>query len=156
MPVFFVSVFSPLYLTTNTMKSRVLSDACVKYEYFNTRGQNGGWRTASVGESCIFTRAMSESPGWPPRTIFFFTNSCEPELAHRLQTSKMRRNSTSLNSCKHDDINIVTVSVARRRWTAPLKPRKPCVRHFTTFYALVKHVLPKGDYFTPKGHYFAP
>ena len=49
------------------------------------------------------------------RTIFFFTNSCEPELAHRLQTSKMRRNSTSLDSCQHDDINIVTVSVARRR-----------------------------------------
>ena len=61
------------------------------------------------------------------RTIFFFTNSCEPELVHRLQTSKMRRNSTSLDSCQHDDINIVTVSVARRRWTAPLKPRRPCV-----------------------------
>ena len=70
------------------------------------------------------------------RTIFFFTNSCEPELAHRLQTSKMRRNSNSLNSCQHDDINIVTVSVARRRWTAPLKPRRPCAKHFTTFYAL--------------------
>ena len=74
------------------------------------------------------------------RTIFFFTNSCEPELAHRLQTSKMRRDSTSLNSCQHDDINIVTVSVARRCWTAPLKPRRPCVKHFTTFYALLKHV----------------
>ena len=24
------------------------------------------------------------------------------------------------------------------------------------FYALVKHVSPKGGYFTPKGHYFAP
>ena len=47
--------------------------------------------------------------------IVYSTNSCEPELAHRLQTSKMRRNSTSLNSCQHDDINIVTVSVARRR-----------------------------------------
>ena len=90
------------------------------------------------------------------RTIFFFTNSCEPELAHRLQTSKMRRNSTLLDSCQHDDINIVTVSVARRRWTALLKPRRPCVKHFTTFYALLKHVSPKGDYFTPKGHFFAP
>ena len=90
------------------------------------------------------------------RTIFFFTNSSEPKLAHRLQTSKMRRNSTSLDSCQRDDINIVTVSVARRRWTALLKPRSPCVKHFTTFYALLKHVLPKGDHFTPKGHFFAP
>ena len=39
----------------------------------------------------------------------------KPELAHRLRTSKMRRNSTSLNSCQHDDINIVIVSGARRR-----------------------------------------
>ena len=67
----------------------------------------------------------------------------------------MRRNSTSLNSCQHDDINIVTVSVARRCWTAPLKERRPCVKHFTTFYALAKHDLPKGDYFTPKGHFCA-
>ena len=71
------------------------------------------------------------------RTIFFFTNSCEPELAHRLQTSKMHRNSTSLDSCQHDDMNIVTVSVAMRRWTAPLKPRRPCVisslPHFTLY-----------------------
>ena len=90
------------------------------------------------------------------RTIFCFTNSCGPELAHRLQTSKMRRNSTSLDSCQHDAINIVTVSVARRRWTAPLKPRRPCVKNCTTFYALLKHVSPKGDYFTPKGYFFAP
>ena len=55
----------------------------------------------------------------------------KPELAHRLQTSKMRRNPISLNSCQHDDIYIVTVSVARRLWTAPLKPRRPCVKHFT-------------------------
>ena len=90
------------------------------------------------------------------RTIFFITNAYEPELAHRLQTSKMRRrNSTSLDSCQHNDINIVTVSVARRRPTAPLKPRIPCVKQFTAFYALLKHVSPKGDYFTPKGHYFA-
>ena len=90
------------------------------------------------------------------RIIFFFTNSCEPELAHRLQTSKMRRNSNSLDSCQHDDINIVTVNVARRRWTAPLKPRRPCVKLFTTFYALLKHVSPEGDYFTPKGHFLPP
>ena len=32
MHVFAVSVYSPLYLTTNTIKSRLLSDACVKYE----------------------------------------------------------------------------------------------------------------------------
>ena len=90
------------------------------------------------------------------RTIFFFTNSYEPELAHRLQTSKMRRKSTSLDSCQQDDMNIVTVSVARWRWTAPLKPRRPCVKHFTAFYALLKYVAPKGDYFTPKGHFFVP
>ena len=67
----------------------------------------------------------------------------EPELAYRLQTSKMRRNPTSLNSCQQDDINIVTISVVRRRWTAPLKPRRPYVKHFTTFYTLVKYVSPK-------------
>ena len=89
-------------------------------------------------------------------TIFFVTNSCEPELAHRLQTSKMRRNSSSFASCQHDDINIVTVSVARRRWTAPLKPRRPCVKNFTAFYALLKHVSPKGDYFTPEGFFLRP
>ena len=77
-------------------------------------------------------------------------------MAHRLQTSKMRRNLILLDSCQHDDINIVTVSVARRRWTAPLKPRRPCVNNFTAFYALLKHVSPKGDYFTPKGYFFAP
>ena len=31
--VFSVSVYSPLYLTTYTMKSRLCSDACVKYEH---------------------------------------------------------------------------------------------------------------------------
>ena len=113
----------------------------LKIVYFDTRGQNG----QSAHCSC----------GLMYRTIIFFTNSCEPELAHRLETSKMRRSSTSLDSCQHDDINIVTVSVARRRWTAPLKPRRSCFKHFTTFYALLKHVSPKGDYFTPKGHFFA-
>ena len=39
--------------------------------------------------------------------------------------------------------------------TLPLNPRRPCVKHFTTFYALLKHVSPMGDYFTPKGHFFA-
>ena len=29
-----------------------------------------------------------------------------------------------INNCQHDDINIVTVSVATRRWTASLKPRR--------------------------------
>ena len=96
----------------------------VKIVYFDTRGQNEQW----VNHPC----------GLMYRTIFFFTNLCEPELAHCLQTLKMHRNSTSLDSCQHDDINIVTVSVARRRWTAPLKPRRPCVKHFTTFYALLK------------------
>ena len=38
----------------------------------------------------------------------------KPDLAHRLQTSKMRRNSTSLSTCQHD-INIVTLCDARRR-----------------------------------------
>ena len=32
MHVFSVSVYSPLYFTTNTKKSRLLSDACVRYE----------------------------------------------------------------------------------------------------------------------------
>ena len=112
----------------------------VKIVYFDTRAQNEQW----VNHPC----------GLMYRTIFFFTNLCEPELAHCLQTLKMHRNSTSLDSCQHDDINIVTVSVARRRWTAPLKPRRPCVKHFTTFYALLKHVSPKADYFTHKGHFF--
>ena len=112
--------------------------------------KTGGWRTASV------KMQWANRPfGLMYRTMFFFTRSCEPELAHRLQTSKMRRNSTSFDSCQHDDINIVTFSAARRRWAAPLMPRRPCVKHFTSFYALLKHVLPKGDYFTPKGHYFA-
>ena len=123
----------------------------MKIVYFDTRGQNE--RLAH----CIFTRAVSESTcGLMYGTIFFFTNWCEPELAHRLLTSKMRRNSTSLDSCQHDDIKIVTVSIARRRWTAPLKPRRPCAKHFTTFYALLKHVSPTGDYFTPKGHFLRP
>ena len=33
MHVFSVSVYSPLYLTTNAGKSRLFSDACIKYEY---------------------------------------------------------------------------------------------------------------------------
>ena len=74
---------------------------------------------------------------------------------YRHARAKMRRNSTSLDSCQHDDIKIVTVSVARRRWTAPSNPRRPCLKHFITFYALLKHVSSKGDYFAPKGHYFA-
>ena len=39
------------------------------------------------------------------------------ELAHRLQTSKMRRNLTSLNTCQND-VNIVTICVTRQRCTA--------------------------------------
>ena len=128
----------------------------------------GGWRTVSVKmQHEPSTSACRPRPRFRPRaafshsqwanrpcglmyrTIFFFTISCEPELAYRLQTSKMRRNSTSLGRYQHDDINIVTVSVVRRGWTAPLNPRRPCVEHFTTFYALLKHVSPKGDYFTP-------
>ena len=98
-----------------------------------TEAKTGGWRTASVK-----MQWANRPCGLMYRTIFFFTNSCEPELAHHLQTSKMHRNSTSLDSCQHDDINIVTISVARRRWTAPLKPRRPCVKHFTTFYVLLR------------------
>ena len=45
----------------------------------------------------------------------------KPELAHRLKTSKMRRNSTSLNTCQRD-VNIVTPfaslgSTVHRRWS---------------------------------------
>ena len=126
---------------------RTRSDIIV---YFDTRGHTGDSLTARVKMQCA-----KRPCGLMYRTIFFFTNSCKPELAHRLQTSKMRRNSTSLDRCQHDDINIVTVSVARRRWTTPLTPRRPCVKHFTTFYALLKHVSLKGDYFTPKGLFFA-
>ena len=88
------------------------------------------------------------------RTIFFFTNSCEPELAHRLQTSKMRRNQTSLKSCQYDDINIVTVGVARWRWTAPLKPRRPCVKHFTTFKRSIQTRFTQGRLFYTQGSFF--
>ena len=135
----------------------------IEIVYFDTRGQNGRLAhckcSRRVHAAFLHLQWANRPSGLMYRTIFFFTNSCEPELAHRLQTSKMRRNSTSLDSCQHDDINIVTVttvSVARRRWTAPLKPRRPCVKHFTTFYAPLKQVSPKGDYFIPKGHFFAP
>ena len=133
----------------------------------------GGWRTASVKiqyepaaeadrprsrvSAAFLHEEWANRPcGLMYRTIFFFTNSCEPELAHRLQTSKMRRNSTSLDSCQHDDTNIVTDSVATRRWTAPLKLRRPCVKHFTSFYAPLKHVSPKGDYFHPRAIFLRP
>ena len=128
----------------------------LKIVYFDIRGQNGrlAHRKCAPASAAFLHEQWANRPcGLMYRIIFFITNSCEPELAHRLQTSKMRRNSTSLDSCQHNDINIVTVSVARQRWTAPLKPRRPCIKHFTTFYALLKHVSPKGDYFTPKGHF---
>ena len=102
------------------------------------------WRTAFLHEQW----ANRPCDLFYQNILFFFTNSCEPELAQRLQTSKMRRNSTSLDSCQHDYTNIVTISVAR--W------RRPCVKHFTTLYAPLKHVSPNGDYFTPKGLFFAP
>ena len=54
---------------------------------------------------------------------FSLQTHVKPELAHRLQTSKMRRNSTSLNTCQHD-VNIVTVWVTRWRYKAPLKSRR--------------------------------
>ena len=62
-----------------------------------------------------------------------------------------RRNSTSLDSCQHDDISIV--SVVWRRWTAPLKPRRPCVKHFTTFYTLLKRFI-QGPFFSALGPLF--
>ena len=139
--------------------------------FFNTwfsfiiRGQNGrlahckcknaaltldlGLSASAARSCCIFTRAVSESPVWPHVLNHIFLYKFMRTRVGSPFTSKMRRNSTSLDSCQHDDIKIVTVSVARRRWTAPLK-------HFTTFYALLKHVAPKGDYFTRKGHFFAP
>ena len=141
--VFFIFTFGFWHLACNV--------TAWKYYISIQEAKTGGWRIAFLHEQWA-----NRTCGLMYRTIFFFTNSCEPELAHRLQTSKMRRNSTSLDSCQHNDTNIVTISVARRRWTAPLKPRRPCVKHFTTFYAPLKHVSPKGDYFTPKGHFFAP
>ena len=62
----------------------------------------------------------------------------KPELAHRLQTSKMRRNSTSLNTCQHD-VNVKATETV-------------CLLIFAVckaFFAVVKH-------FAPKCHYFAP
>ena len=82
----------------------------LKIVYFDTRGQNGRLAHCKCKNAAW---PKSSACGLMYRTIFFFTNSCEP--AHRLQTSKMRRNSTLLDSCQYDDINIVTVSVARRR-----------------------------------------
>ena len=64
------------------------------------------------------------------------------EMAHRLKTSKMRHNSTSINTWRYD-VNIVTVCVVKPRYKSPLKPRRAWA-----FDALVQH-------FTPKGHYFA-
>ena len=75
------------------------------------------------------------------RTIFFFTIACETRVGSPYTgILKMRRNLTSLNSCNttsenrylhlfSDDVNIVTVCVARRRCKAPLEPRKPYVNH---------------------------
>ena len=45
----------------------------------------------------------------------------KPELAHRLQTSTMHRNSTSLKTCQYD-VNIVTICVATRCCIASLTP----------------------------------
>ena len=123
-------------------------DKNVKIVYFDTGGQNrrlahcecenaawtrGQGRKVGSRVSTAFLHAQwaNRPGGLMYRTIFFFTNLCEPKLAHCLQTSKMRRKSTLLNSCQHNDINIVTVSIARRRWTAPLKPRRPRVQYFT-------------------------
>ena len=39
---------------------------------------------------------------------YFLQMHTEPELAYRLQTSKMRHNSTSLNTCQHD-VDMVTI-----------------------------------------------
>ena len=70
----------------------------------------------------------------------------KPELAHRSQTSKMSRNSTSLNTCEYD-VNTVTVC------NSAVKAKETVCR---AFYTLVEHITPTGDYFTIKGHYFAP
>ena len=67
---------------------------------------------AEVENECyIFTRAVSESPVRPHvSNILYFSLQIhsEPEFPHRLQTPKMRCNSTSLNTCQHN-VNIVTV-----------------------------------------------
>ena len=51
----------------------------------------------------------------------------KPKFAHRLQTLKMRRNSTSLNTCQHD-VDIVTICTVEATKTVG-----------KAFYALVKH-----------------
>ena len=101
---------------------------------------------------------IGEKAIWESRfTSFFFTNSCEPELAHRLQTSKMRRNSTSLDSCQHDDVNMVTVGVARWYWTSSLKSQTTCVKNLRsskTLYAQWRLFYTQGPLFCSLGPFF--
>ena len=105
----------------------------VEKVYFDTRDQNG--RLAH--RKC--KNAVSESPVWlHVSNHIFLYKFMRTRMVHCLHTSEMRRNSTSLDSCQHDDTDIVTVSLARRRWTAWLKPRSACVKHFTTFSCLGK------------------
>ena len=81
-----------------------------------TSAQNNGPRAQKNGPSIHFYTCSAPTARLASCIeIYHFDTRCEPELAYRLQTSKMGRNSTSLDSCQHDDINIVTVSVARRR-----------------------------------------
>ena len=58
--------------------------------HFDTRGRNGRFAPARVASFI--------------EPYFSLQMHATHELAHRLQTSKMRRNSTSLNSCQHNDI----------------------------------------------------
>ena len=88
-----------------------------KIVYFDTKRPK-----RVIGALRVWNCRKNPRPKPTGRGRGFLQMHAKPALAHRLQTLKMHRNSTSLNSCQHDDINIVTVSVARRRWTARSKP----------------------------------
>ena len=57
-------------------------------------------------------------------------------------------------SSQHDDINIVSVSVARRRWTAPLKLRKTVFQAFYHILRIIKTRCTQGRLFYPQGPFF--
>ena len=68
--------------------------------FFDKRGQNSVSRTARMKmQRFSHEQSAGRSCGLMYRTIFFFTNACETRVGSpRLQTSKMRRNLTSLST----------------------------------------------------------
>ena len=73
-------------------------------------------RSRSRVSAALLDEQWANRPcGFVYRDIFFEMHA-KLELAHHLQTSKMRLNLTSLNTCQHDG-NIVTVCIVWRRCT---------------------------------------